>query len=86
MYIFSDENFKMNRNNFGFQNATDEAKDKKMESDKSNGHVKMTDAENNSNNDESTVKTNEFVKIENAAPRCRDSSAERKLQVTIFSI
>lgn len=66
------------------QDATEETKDKKMESDKSNGHVKMADSENNSNGDETTeiAKTNEFVKIENnAAPRCRDSSAERKLQV-----
>ncbi|XP_055310493.1 uncharacterized protein LOC129573666 isoform X5 [Sitodiplosis mosellana] len=63
------------------KDATDNTKDE-HDSEKSNGHVKLTDSKKNANgNDEA----NEYVKIENAT-RCRDSSAERKLQVNSFEI
>ncbi|XP_055310486.1 uncharacterized protein LOC129573666 isoform X2 [Sitodiplosis mosellana] len=76
----SDENNASNTNDATMdvtttQDATDNTKDE-HDSEKSNGHVKLTDSKKNANgNDEA----NEYVKIENAT-RCRDSSAERKLQ------
>lgn len=65
---------------FSLQNATDESTDKHVDSDKSNGHIKMNDSEKRANHDSDQAKLNDYVRIENS-PRCRDSSVERKLKV-----
>ncbi|XP_031620552.1 chromatin-remodeling ATPase INO80 isoform X2 [Contarinia nasturtii] len=70
----SDENITTSKNDATMdvtttQDATDETKDKHVDSEKSNGQ--LTNSENNTNGNNST---------ETTAKRCRDSSAERKLK------
>lgn len=59
------------------QNATDEIEDKHIDSEKSNGHIKLTDTPTE------LATHNDDVRTGNAK-WCRDSSAGGKLKVIFF--